>query len=225
LEKLIEQKRRSGVYLTVLGFGDGNYQDKKMETLADKGNGNYSYIDNLQEAKKTLVKEMNATLQTVAKDVKFQLRFNPNVVATCRLVGYENRVLENKDFENDNKDAGEMGEGHTVTAFYELQLVENADTNAELVKVRTRYKLPKKIRSTLYEISVLANTYRPFAQSSENFRFAASVAGFGMCLRESEFKAPAFDFEKVLSIAKTAIQTDAEGYKENFIELVEDALP
>jgi Ca-activated chloride channel family protein len=202
----------------------GNYQDAKMETLADKGNGNYSYIDDIEEAKKSLIKEMGGTLHTVAKDVKLQLDFNEKAVKSYRLVGYENRLLAEKDFNDDTKDAGEMGAGHTVTAFYEVVMLPNADPAAELVKIKTRYKLPTASKSTLFDMPVLANIYQASAQSSENFRFAASVAGFGMCLRESQFIDKSFDLKKVLSLAKTATQTDPEGYKAGFIALLEDAL-
>lgn len=241
MERLIEQKRESGVFLTVLGFGMGNYKDSKMETLADKGNGNYAYIDNILEAKKVFVNEFGGTLFTIAKDVKLQLEFNPAKVKGYRLIGYENRALKNEDFNNDRKDAGDLGSDHTVTALYEiipagiesspfLQPVDSlkyqqssgispsAYTTKELFTVKLRYKKPEGDKSHLIEKAVM-DQQLPLAKSSENFRFSAAVVSFGMLLRESEFKGTA-TFADVLELAKGAKGKDEEGYRMEFINLV-----
>lgn len=207
LENLIEQKRSTGVYLTVLGFGTGNYQDGKMQKLADKGNGNHAYIDNISEAKKVLISEFGGTLFTIAKDVKLQVEFNPEKVKGYRLIGYENRILAKEDFNNDKKDAGDMGSNHTVTALYEIipSGVEDdeelgtvdplryqkqkakkpsASFSNELMFVKLRYKKPDEDNSKLFEVPVNANAQL----ASSNIRFASAVAAFGMVLRNSEFK-------------------------------------
>ena len=204
LTRLIEDKRKSGVFLTVLGFGMGNLKDSTMEKLADKGNGNYGYIDSIEEARKILVKEAGATLVTVAKDVKIQVEFNPARVAAYRLIGYENRVLAAQDFNDDKKDAGEIGAGHTVTALYELvpagvevpaAKVDDlkyqkpggpapAAGTGELVTVKVRYKAPDGDKSKLMAHAV-ADDRRELAKASADLRFAAAVAGFGMLLRET----------------------------------------
>lgn len=243
LETLITQKRNDDIFLTVLGFGMGNYKDSKMEILADKGNGNYAYIDNIKEAKKTLVNEMGGTLYTIAKDVKIQIEFNPAEVKSYRLVGYENRLLNKEDFNDDTKDAGELGAGHTVTALYEVVLAKNykeaktakkvddlkyqktnktaqAVNSNELMTVKLRYKAPKGTKSTLLEYP-LKNEVKPLAEASENFRFAASVAGFGMLLRESKFKND-LTYKEVLTLAKGAKGTDKEGYRAEFIGMVKN---
>lgn len=244
LKKLIEQKREKGVFLSVLGFGMGNYKDNKMEILADKGNGNYAYIDNLQEAQKVFVSEFGGTLFTVAKDVKLQLEFNPKFVFAYRLIGYENRMLRNEDFNDDKKDAGEMGSGHTVTAIYEIipvgtrsqylksidklkyqktnekpmEMVGNSD---EVLTVKLRYKTPQGNKSELIEKAV-KNETKSFENTSENFRFSASVAEFGLILRGSEFKGNA-SYDHVLETAKKAKGLDNEGYRSEFIKIAKIA--
>jgi len=241
LVRLIEKKRQEGIFLTVLGFGTGNLKDSRMEQLADKGNGNYAYIDNLLEAKKVLVREMGGTLFAIAKDVKIQIEFNPARVKGYRLVGYENRLLNKKDFNDDKKDAGELGAGHTVTALYEIvpagsdenisgvdelkyQRTEpkpDATSSAELMTVKLRYKLPKENTSSLITVPV-AGKQQKIDSASENFRFSATVAGFGMLLRDSEFKGN-FSYKDVIRNAKAARGQDEEGYRAEFIRLAEQA--
>ncbi len=241
MERLIEEKRESGVFLTVLGFGMGNYKDSKMELLANKGNGNYAYIDNLLEAKKVFVNEFGGTLFTIAKDVKLQLEFNPAKVKGYRLIGYENRMLNKEDFNNDKKDAGELGSGHTVTALYEiipagtkdspfLKLVDplkyQQETQVppasyktdELLTLKLRYKQPNGNTSKLIEKAVFNGT-TPLAKTSDNFRFSAAVAGFGMLLRDSEFKGD-LTYANVLVMAKAAQGKDEEGYRAEFLNMV-----
>lgn len=243
LEKLIEQERKSNVFLTVLGYGMGNYQDSKMQKLADKGNGNHAYIDGISEAKKVLIKEFGGTLFTIAKDVKLQLEFNPDKVKAYRLIGYENRMLAKEDFNNDQKDAGELGSGHTITALYEIvpidapdepldsvdalryqkikrQKITNAFTN-EVMNVKLRYKEPTGDVSKLLQFPLTGN---PVAlnTASENFRFAAAVASFGMVLRESKYKGKG-DFSLVQNLAKNAVGYDKEGYRKEFLQLAENA--
>lgn len=242
LVRLIEEKRKEGVFLSVLGFGMGNYKDSKMEQLADKGNGNYAYIDTMNEAKKVFVKQLGGTLLTIAKDVKLQLEFNPVKVKAYRLIGYENRVLKNEDFNNDQKDAGDLGSGHTVTALYELTpsdsqtAVPEVDKlkyqdsivkpesfkTDELMTVKLRYKEPTQDTSKLIT-NVLADKTLEFSKASENLRFASSVAGFGMMLRDSEYKGD-LDYDKVLKMAKDSKGQDLEGYRSEFISLVEKAI-
>jgi Ca-activated chloride channel family protein len=240
LKRLIEEERESGVYLTVLGFGSGNYKDSKMEQLADKGNGNYAYIDNISEAKKVLVKEMNATLHTIAKDVKLQIEFNPTKVKAYRLVGYENRLLADEDFNNDKKDAGDMGAGHTVTAIYEIipagssEALPSVDplkyqtmqasagsANDEVMTIKCRYKKPGKLKSIRLS-QVVTNERKSFDETSENCKFSCAVAEFGMLLRNSEFKGSS-SYKSVLKQAKAAKGDDDEGYRAEFISLVEKA--
>jgi len=241
MERIIEKEREKGIFITVLGFGMGNYKDDKMEIIADKGNGNYSYIDNIQEARKTMVSEFAGTLFTIAKDVKFQLEFNPARVKAYRLIGYENRLLNNEDFNDDKKDAGEMGAGHTVTALYELipagskedagnidplryqanTLPVEPDPNTELLTVKLRYKQPDGLTSTLYENPVKGKVME-LSATSEEFRFSAAVAEFGMLLRDSEFKSEASS-EQVVQIAQGARGSDEEGYRAEFIKLVKTA--
>ncbi|MCI5222027.1 MAG: DUF3520 domain-containing protein, partial [Candidatus Electrothrix sp. AR4] len=238
LQKMIEEKRKSGVYLTVLGFGMGNYHDDTMEILADKGNGNYAYIDSLLEAKKVMVKEMSGTMFTLAGDVKIQVEFNPAQVGAYRLIGYENRALADEDFNNDNTDAGEIGVGHTVTALYELipvgaeslpsvdplkyqkvqSSLDNAYTN-ELMTVKLRYK-PKQSKKSILLSTVVQDNNVALKNTSDNFRFAASVAGFGMLLKNSEHGV-GFSWQRILELAKSAKGKDAEGYRAEFIRLVE----
>lgn len=240
LESLIEKERKSGVFLTVLGYGMGNYKDNRMQVLAEKGNGNHAYIDNLQEANKVLVNEFGGTMYTVAKDVKLQVEFNPEHVQAYRLVGYESRLLNKEDFNDDTKDAGEMGAGHRVTAFYEVvpvgvnsPLTGSVDplkyqetqtfTNPlftgspELLTVKLRYKEPngnvsKKIEHPLID--------RQNDQVSSDFRFASAVAMFGQLLRNSDYKGDA-SYNKVVTLAKGALNNDEQGYRREFIRLVE----
>ena len=240
LEKLVENKRKSGTFLSVLGFGMGNYKDSKMETLSDKGNGNYAYIDNLLEAEKVFVKEFGGTLFTVAKDVKLQLEFNPKYVKAYRLIGYENRALANEDFKNDSKDAGEMGSGHTVTAIYEIipagvesrflpdkfkyqQFTQTfmGSNSEEVCTVKIRYKQPDSDKSVQLE-EVVKDTHVALEKTSENFRFSSAVAEFGLLLRNSEFKGSA-NYEQVLNLAKNAFGKDSEGYRAEFLKLVKTA--
>ena len=240
LQRLIEEKRKSGIYLTVLGFGMGNYHDDTMEILADKGNGNYAYIDNLLEAKKVMVKEMSGTMFTLARDVKLQIEFNPAKVAAYRLIGYENRALADEDFNNDRKDAGEIGVGHTVTALYELipagsNEVPSVDPlkyqkitkttqkkyQDEIMTIKLRYKPLNTTKSVLLSKSV-KDRETSLARTSDDFRFAAAVAAFGMLLEHSPF-AGDFDFEQVLTLAKRSRGSDDEGYRAEFIRLVETA--
>ena len=234
LKRLIEEKRETGIFLTVLGFGTGNLKDSSMEQLADAGNGNYGYIDTLLEARKLLVEEAGGTLVTVAKDVKLQLEFNPLRVKSYRLVGYENRVLNNEDFADDKKDAGEMGAGHTVTALYEIvpgksddaslryqggRTATDAARSGELALVKVRYKAPDGDKSKLSEFPVKANPIA-FAKSSEDLRFAASVATVGMLLRDSEFKGDS-SYEGALEWARDSLGDDRGGYRSEFVKLVE----
>lgn len=221
LVKLIEKKRSTGIYLTVLGFGRGNYQDGKMQALADKGNGNHAYIDQISEARKVLVKEFGGTLFTIAKDVKLQLDFNPAQVAEYRLIGYENRLLKKEDFDNDQKDAGELGAGHHVTALYEIVPNKEARPDAtpgELVKLKFRYKLPTGDQpSRLIERSIPAIcTARP----SDNYNLAASVAEFGLLLRDSKHKGAA-TWSHVLDQVQKSALNDPGGYRKELAGLVE----
>ena len=238
---LIEKERASGVFLTVLGFGMGNYQDAKMQKLADKGNGTHAYIDQMSEAKKIFVNEFGGTLFTIAKDVKFQLEFNPVQVQGYRLIGYENRILNKEDFNDDKKDAGEMGSGHTVTALYEIipagvetELLGNVDPlrygkkeksklqhNDELLLVKLRYKKPDENTSKLMELPVSATSIA-YKQASGQFRLAAAVATFGMILSDSKFKGES-DFTLVRSLANSAVGEDPGGYRKEFVELCEKA--
>ncbi len=242
LQTLIEAERTSGVFLSVLGFGTGNYQDAKMQMLADKGNGNHNYIDNISEAKKVFVNEFGGTLFTIAKDVKLQVEFNPGKVQGYRLIGYENRLLNKEDFNDDKKDAGELGSGHTVTVLYELipigmqdTMLKNVDAlrykkqkspvknnfNDEVMNIKLRYKKPDGDKSILIE-HPLKDENIAFNSTSDNFRFAASVAEFGMLLRNSTYKGNA-DFTSVKQTAQSALGNDEEGYRKEFIQLVKSA--
>ena len=238
LIRLIEEKRRQGTFLTVLGFGTGNLKDAKMEKLADHGNGNFAYIDNLMEARKVLVTEMGGTLLTIAKDVKIQVEFNPDRVQAYRLIGYENRLLANEDFNDDTKDAGELGAGHSVTALYEVIPVgvdspfeirgvdslryrtpgatRPVSASPELMYVKLRYKQPDADESRLIEHPVLDTRVEP----SADFRFAAAVAGFGMILRDSEFRGE-LTLADVLELARGSMGEDVQGYRGEFVRLVE----
>lgn len=237
MERLIEQKRNEGVFLTVLGFGMGNYKDSKMETLADKGNGNYAYIDNINEARKVLVNEFGGTLFTIAKDVKLQVEFNPAKVQAYRLIGYENRMLKNEDFNNDKKDAGDLGSGHTVTALYEIIPVgiksefyaiddlkyqkttvnPKAEQSRELMTIKFRYKEPQGSASKLI-VHPVNDSNVAFAKTSDNFRWSAAVAAFGMLLRHSEY-VKEFSYDDVLQLAANSKGSDKEGYRIEFINM------
>ncbi|HBB34960.1 MAG TPA: hypothetical protein DDZ80_03740 [Cyanobacteria bacterium UBA8803] len=219
LVRLIEQKREQGVFLTVLGFGTGNFQDAKMEKLADKGNGNYAYIDNELEAKKVLVKEMGGTLFTIAKDVKIQVEFNPAKVQSYRLIGYENRRLRNEEFNDDKKDAGELGSGHAVTALYEIIPVKGQ--SGEVMQVKLRYKAPEGTTSQLITSNVVDQGLT-LENASNNFKFSAAVAAFGMILRDSQYKGNA-NFNEVLQLANQSQGEDLDGYRAEFIRLVKGA--
>ena len=235
LEKFIEKQRESGIYMSVLGFGIGNYRDDMAETIADKGNGNYAYIDNITEAKKVLVNELSGTLFAVAKDVKLQLEFNPKYVKEYKLIGYENRMLANEDFTNDKKDAGEIGAGHTVTVLYELvpsdgkvaqslryqsqELNEKGKGN-ELGFLKIRYKDPKVKDAKSVEITEpLIFNKKALKETSADYRFAASVAEFGILLRDNSNKANA-TYDQVIELAEGAIGKDPEGYRKEFVRLV-----
>jgi Ca-activated chloride channel family protein len=243
LENLIEKKRKSGIFLTVLGYGMGNYKDDKMQVLAEKGNGNHAYIDNLQEANKVLVSEFGGTIYTVAKDVKLQIEFNPEQVQAYRLIGYESRLLNDKDFNDDTKDAGEMGAGHNVTAFYEivppsvkfsgagsvdaLKYQKNEKTekkvsytsSKELLTIKLRYKEPDDDISKKIELAVVDDKSD---NVSTDFKFASAVAMFGQLLIDSDYKGDA-TFDKVITLAKTALEPDEQGYRREFVRLVESA--
>ncbi|MGW8265344.1 MAG: YfbK domain-containing protein [Longimicrobiales bacterium] len=238
--RLIEERRDQGTFLTVLGFGTGNLKDSKMEQIADHGNGNFSYIDNALEAKKVLVSEMGGTLLTVAKDVKIQVEFNPGKVAAYRLIGYENRLLENEDFNDDRKDAGDVGSGHTVTALYEIipvgvrspvQVTDvdplryqeaapqtRSSDSPELLFVKLRYKDPDGSTSRLLELPVREGDAGP----SVDFRFASAVAAWGMLLRESEYCSD-FTLAQVETLARESLGKDEGGYRGEFLRLVETA--
>lgn len=237
MEDLITDERKHGIYLTVLGFGMGNLKDAKMEILADKGNGNYAYIDNLDEARKVLVSEFAGTMYTIAKDVKLQVEFNPGRVLAYRLIGYENRKLKDEDFNNDRKDAGELGSGHTVTALYEIIPVgtrsefyaidglkyQSTPTRAQSdsndwLTVKLRYKDPGDSESQLLE-AVLADEPGLVRASSDNFRWAAAVAAFGMLLTESQYLVD-WDCDDVAALARGARGADDEGYRSEFVRLV-----
>ncbi|WP_418510029.1 YfbK domain-containing protein [Corallibacter sp.] len=234
MEKLIEEKRKSGVFLSVLGFGYGNYKDSKLEILADKGNGNHAYIDNMQEAQKVFGKEFGGTLYTIAKDVKIQVEFNPKKVQAYRLIGYENRMLADEDFIDDTKDAGELGSGHTVTALYELIPVGVASsylkevnnlkyttTNSvegfsdELFTVKFRYKKPDGEKS----IEMVHVQKDALSEGSEDLNFASAVALFGMQLRQSKYYNNA-SMDDVVALAKKGRGDDDDGFRAEFIRLV-----
>ena len=241
LEDLISQKAKSGVYLTVLGFGMDNYRDGTLKQLASKGNGNYGYIDTLEESRKIMLKQLSATLITIAQDVKIQIEFNPENVGAYRLIGYENRLLHKEDFNDDSIDAGDIGAGHTVTAFYEL-IPSGADNGVrpivdplkygpaalpgnysdELLTVKLRYKLPKETESLLLSYPVNKSSVRKAGKESEDFRFAAAVAGFGMLLRESPHKGNT-SYSRITDLARTAIGKDPSGYRRGFLELIKKA--
>jgi Ca-activated chloride channel family protein len=241
LVRLIENKRRDGIFLTVLGFGTGNYKDSRMESLADKGNGNYAYIDSILEARKVLLKEMGGTLFTIAKDVKIQVEFNPVLVKAYRLIGYENRILKSEDFNDDKKDAGELGSGHSVTALYEIipkgvstdlpavdplkyqetRIREHAQRSKEIMTIKFRYKEPSGRESRLIVKPVLDQNI-PIDETTNNYRFSAAVAEFGMLLRDSKFKGGS-SYDRSLELAQRSVGRDTEGYRAEFIRLVKMA--
>jgi Ca-activated chloride channel family protein len=239
LVRLIEKEREGGVFLTVLGLGMGNYKDSTLEKLADKGNGNYAYLDTLSEARKVLIAQAGGTFVTIAKDVKIQVEFNPTYVSAYRLIGYENRLLDAQDFKDDKKDAGEIGAGHSVTALYELVPAgapspamgvdplkyqapgssTAAARSSELMTVKLRYKEPTGAESKLLSFSV----DRAHASAlSADFRFAAAVARFGMLLRDSKYRGST-SFEQVSRLAEGALGDDAHGYRHEFLSLVDTA--
>ena len=231
LVDLIRQKRAEGIFLTVLGFGTGNLKDAKMEKIADNGNGNYFYIDNIEEGIKVFSTELTSTIFTVAKDVKLQLHFNPDFVKEYRLVGYENRVLENKDFSNDKKDAGEMGAGHNVTALYEIVPVDGYTTasstnispkrgnDPDYMTVKMRYKLANENKSILFS-KTCADQGLKLTETSNDFRWSAAVASYGMLLKNSDFKGTA-TYDQVEELAIKSKGDDKHGYREEFIRMVE----
>ncbi|HVI01465.1 MAG TPA: VWA domain-containing protein [Enhygromyxa sp.] len=218
LERLIERERESGVFLSVLGLGTGNLQDSTMEMLADKGNGNYAYLDSIAEARKVLVEEAGGTLVTVAKDVKIQVEFDPKRVASYRLIGYENRLLDQRDFEDDRKDAGEIGAGHSVTAMYEIVLADQAVPSEPVAELRLRYKQPSGDQSELITFPIV-DPGTKLADSSSDFRFAAAVAEFGMLLRESPNRGSA-SWANAKALAEGALGQDRGGHRQEFLELL-----
>jgi len=236
--RLIEEKRKEGIFLTVLGFGMGNYKDNRLEQIADKGNGNYFYIDNILEAKKVLGHEIMSTLFTIAKDVKLQLEFNPAKVKSYRLIGYENRLLKKEDFDDDTKDAGELGAGHTVTALYEIvpvkdvsalknnetlkyqdnNLTRQALDSEEVLTLNLRYKEPDEETSRLIS-RVLKENNNEFEKSTGNLKFSAAVVQFAMLLRDSKYKGES-DYDNILKLAEDSKGEDKFSYREEFITLV-----
>ncbi|MFC0775711.1 vWA domain-containing protein [Terrimonas alba] len=240
--RLIETERKSGVFLSVLGYGMGNYKDSKMQQLADKGNGNHSYIDNINEARKVLVNEFGSTLFTIANDVKIQIEFNPVNIQAYRLIGYENRILADEDFNDDTKDAGELGSGHTVTALYEVipagirdDFTKSIDSlkyqsnekritgnSNEVMTIKLRYKQPNGDISKLISSTVIDNHIN-LNNTSDNFRFAAAVAEFGLLLRNSAFRQQS-NYQQVIALAKSAKGSDINGYRSEFVQLVQSAV-
>ena len=234
MQSLIEEKRKSGVFLSVLGFGYGNYKDSKLEILADKGNGNHAYIDTMLEAQKVFGKEFGGTLFTIAKDVKIQVEFNPKQVQAYRLIGYENRLLADEDFVDDTKDAGELGSGHTVTALYEIipvgvessylktvpelkytQTKKATNFDDELFTVKFRYKRPDESKS----IEMVHIQKTDISQASKDMNFASAVALFGMQLRNSQYFNKA-EVSKVIELAENGRGEDKDGYRAEFLRLV-----
>ena len=240
LKNMVEEKRKNGVTLTTLGFGTGNYNDHLMEQLADVGNGNYAYIDTLNEARKVLVDQLSGTINTIAKDVKIQIEFNPNQVAEYRLIGYENRLLKREDFNNDKVDAGDIGAGHSVTAIYELTLADSSSKSIdplrygtktrehkiksdELAFIKLRYKQPQgKVSRLISQPLLRSSALKDITSASENFRFAAAVAGFGQLLRGGEYLGD-WDFDEAIKLANDAKGKDSFGYRGEFISLVRTA--
>lgn len=240
LKNLVEEKRKSGVNLTTLGFGTGNYNDHLMEQLADVGNGNYAYIDTINEARKVLVDQLTGTLNTIAKDVKIQIEFNPEAVSEYRLIGYENRMLKREDFNNDKVDAGDIGAGHTVTAIYELTLADSKNKSIdplrygkqkqdkkveteELAFIKLRYKQPQgKVSKLISQPLMKSQIVSDISNTSDNFRFSAAVAGYGQLLKGGEFLGE-WTYEDLLKMANSAKGKDSFGYRGEFISLVRTA--
>jgi Ca-activated chloride channel family protein len=236
MERLIEKKREDGIYLTILGFGMGNYKDSKMEKLSNAGNGNYAYIDNIIEAQKTLGKEFFGTIYTIAKDVKIQIEFNPSKVKAYRLIGYEDRMLKSEDFNDDKKDAGDIGSGHTVTALYEIipsgskeevpgiDELEYQKTNVvgsdDIMTLKLRYKEPDGTTSQLIKQKVTESDFKK--SISDNLKWATAVTEFGLLLRDSKFKGNS-NFKHVIETAQSAIGSDPDGYRAEFVKLVKTA--
>ncbi len=238
LVELIEGNKQRGISLSTLGFGSGNYNDHLMEQLADHGDGNYAYIDSLKEARKVLVQQINGTLQTIARDVKIQVEWNPAVVAEYRLIGYENRLLNREDFNNDKVDAGDIGAGHNVTALYEITLVESTGQRIEALRyaappssghanidelayVKLRYKNPRQTDSILLQRALRKSDIKPSHEAgSEHLRFAAAVAAFGEQLRGGE-NLGEFGYADILRLAQSARGSDQHGYRGEFVGLVE----
>jgi len=237
LIRMIEEKRKSGIYLTIAGFGIGNYKDGRMEQISNAGNGNYYYIDNINEAKKVFINQLQSTLYTIANDVKFQIEFNPNLVQGYRLIGYENRKLKDEDFNNDLVDAGELGAGHTVTALFEIIPVglksafmpnidelkyqkpaELSDKKDELLTVKIKYKRPSSNQSELINV-VVPNEAVSLNKTSDNFRFSASVASYGMLLRDSSFKQNS-TIDNAIQLASASVGKDQFGYRSELIEMM-----
>lgn len=242
LTRLIEEKAKTGVFLSVLGFGMGNYKDSTLEKLADKGNGNYAYIDSLNEGRKVLVEQMGSTLLTIAKDVKIQIEFNPALVSAYRLIGYENRILKSEDFNNDIIDAGEIGAGHTVTALYEVvpvgvkldlpgvdplkysqksPLINTTVSSSELLTLKLRYKEPDGIKSKLLSFPV-KDSGNSLVKATPDFKFAASVAALGMILRDSPYKGKTA-FDLISKLAEEGVGDDPTGYRHEFVSLIHKA--
>jgi Ca-activated chloride channel family protein len=239
LIRLIEAKAKSGVFLSVLGYGMGNIKDGNLEKIADKGNGHYAYIDSPREAYKVLVEEMGSTLVTVAKDVKIQVEFNPAKVGAFRLIGYENRIMAHQDFNDDTKDAGEIGAGHHVTALYELvapgkeadlpgidrlkyaKPASSRSPSNESFTVKIRYKRADGDTSRRLEYGVV-DEGRSFAQASDDLKFASAVAGFGMLLRDSTDKG-SLTYPGILEIAESTLSKDSSGYRQEFVAAVRQA--
>ncbi len=242
LVDLIEEKRKDNIYLTILGFGMGNYKDGRMEQISNAGNGNYFYIDNIKEAEKVFVKEMRANMFTIAKDVKIQIEFNPARVKYYRLIGYENRILAKEDFNDDKKDAGELGAGHTVTALYEIipassneEIGEKSDdlkyqktnnnefsgSGDEILTIKFRYKPIHSDKSILITKAVKYNN-KKLENTSDNFRFSAAVASFGMLLRDSKYKGKT-NYGLSYKLAKESLGDDLNGYRKEFMQLVKTA--
>lgn len=239
LVRLIEKKRKDNIYLTILGFGMGNYKDGRMEQISNAGNGNYFYIDNIKEAEKVFVREMRANLYTIAKDVKIQIEFNPNKVLSWRLIGYENRVMNKEDFDDDKKDAGELGAGHTVTALYEIvpfdgqanlskttklkyqeiKIKPGSEYSDEIMTMKFRYKPIGQDKSLLIEKTV-SDQKTELKKVTDNFKFSAAVAGFGMLLRDSEFKGD-LTYNDILKLAQSSKGSDENGDRSEFIRMVE----
>jgi Ca-activated chloride channel family protein len=238
--RLIEDRRKTGVFLTTLGVGTGNIKDSKLEQLADHGNGNYAYVDNILEAKKMFVRELGATLRTIAKDVKLQIEFNPRKVAAYRLIGYENRLLNDADFSDDTKDAGDMGAGHTVTALYEIvpvgapldtlipkpsnlryqtpRDVASGGSSNEMLFVKLRYKEPDGATSKLMSRAVMDAV----TSKNSDFAFASAVAEFGLLLRDSKYRSGA-SYESVRELANASVSDDPDGLRREFVSLVDKA--